>query len=293
METLNQPEQEAKPEFVIENDQQAGIDFFINDLFERVGGNYFNMILECHRELRQLADKNELTPETAREYLERAHETKSEQIENMINESREMWEKEGAECLSTLADYMDYTWRETDKYKAIPVLLPYCPFAGHTFYLSLDMMEEKEDILRHTIHEISHFMLFQLGKDNDIEELDFSNREFRALRHLFKEALTGMLLSEPKLGELLKRPNYRGNREVHHAYIQEGSSEPKLFREYLREKFHKNMEAGKHFNDFLNDMITLLSPKAEEFSKRMEIYNQNDLSENPDLLKIYSEPIKV
>lgn len=296
METYNSPEKINQPEIIIENDQETGMQIFERELFDVDDQYRRNMILDRFERLRELDNAGSLTHEKAREFLEEIYKNNEEKINEVIEKSREIIAKRGMECLKTLARYMDYEWRIQDKYKAIPTLLAHSPFNGHTFYVSMYgpvLKNGKNEILDIAIHEISHFMLFQILKDLKMDQ--FNQAENKGLLHMFKEALTGMLLSEPKLGELLGNTEYRGNPETHHIFIQESESEPKLFQEFLREKFKQTKESGGDFNSFLVETIDLLLPQAVEFAKRKGMWNKygRKIEKNPELLAEYREAIVI
>lgn len=295
METPSSPEQINKPEITVEKDQITGMDVFVRDLFERGSKTQRGSIVKYHPKLQELERSGELTPEKVREYLEEVYKSEAEKIDGVVEESRKILEAKGEEGLALLAKYMDYDWRPEDKYKAIPTLLPYSPFNKHTFYYSMYGQifgDWKNDILHISIHEISHFMLFQLL--DDLKMTQFDQQENSGLLYMFKESLTGMLLSEPELSQLLEKREYKGNPDTHHIFIQEAGGEPRVFQEFLREKFKRNKEVGGNFSSFLIEMVNLLLPHASEFAERKKMWNEQGkkIEEDPELLKIYSQPIK-
>lgn len=114
--------------------------------------------------------------------------------------------------------------------------------------------------------------------------------------HLFKEALTAILLSENELTELLNNKNYKGNTEVHDLNIIDLSSNMISLREYLRNNFHQYQAEGKNFSVFIRGIISVLSPKIKEFSNKKIFWNKNEQeikNGNEQLLEMYAEPIKI
>lgn len=294
MENLNSPEKIHMPEIVIEKDEAGDISMLEEHIF-RDRPAYSRMILNYHKGLGALEASGELTQDRVTAYFSDIYKEKSEEIDKIIEGGRKLIEEKSVEILSALAEMMDYEWRETDKYKAVPTLLPYSPFHKHTFYYSIcsPLFDNKPDDLLHiSVHEISHFMLFQLLDDLQIY---FNKKEIVGLLHLFKESLTGMQLSEPDMARLLDRSEYKGNIETRNVFIQESSNEPLVFQEFLRNKHSQMRAVGKNFAEFIKTMIDLLSPSAEEFALRYDMWNKfgKTILSNSELLEKYKKPIKV
>ncbi len=225
------------------------------------------------------------------------YRNKAEEIETIVDQSEKIIDEESTQCLGELAKLMDYDTEKEEIFIAIPTLLPFSPFNRPIFYFSIVsslFKDGKNSILDTAIHEISHFLLFDILDELEINLND--TQENKDFLHLFKEALTGMLLSEKEMSECLGMKEYFGNPEVHNLNIKLEDGKQLVFREYLRSILHQYRQQDLSFQQFIADTIEILRPKAEEFSKKKIFWNKNEqkiLNRDEELSKEYGQPILI
>ncbi|MFA6416133.1 MAG: hypothetical protein WCW56_01465 [Candidatus Paceibacterota bacterium] len=243
---------------------------------------------------KKLEDFTDEPEKVVEDYFREIYASKEKEIDEIVEESKRILEEESPASLAVLADLMDYDPEKGQKFIAIPTLLPYSPFHEPVFNFSIVgklFLGKKNEVLDTAIHEISHFLLFDILKDLNIDLADK-----RSLEHMFKEALTGMLLSEPELENLLNRKNYLGNPEIQNLFIKDGDEKEVILREYLRSEFRNHKARGLSFSDFIKAMMEKFLPKASEFYQKKTFWDKNEQelkAGNSELLEIYSEPIKI
>ena len=241
---------------------------------------------------------DEETLKVVEDFFRNLYQKREVEIDKIIGQSRSIIEEKSPSCLNQLVRLMNYEIKQNEEFIATPTLLPFSPFNRPMFYFSITpslFLSKESDILGIAIHEISHFLFFDILKDLNIK-LDH-NLEEKNFFHLFKETLTGMLLSEKELAEILERKDYKGNPEVHNLYIKESTSgNETTLREYLRENLHTYQQKGLPFSVFIKEMIERLLPKATDFSDKKIFWNKNEQELRKDdsmLLKEYAQPISI
>ena len=213
----------------------------------------------------------------ATSFFSQIYEKKKSDINDVVEQSRLTVQENSEICLDELARLMDYEGEKSETYFAIPTLLPFSPFNRPVFYFSIVhslFKKSKNEILDIAIHEISHFWLFDiLDKIN----IDLQKNEVdRNFLHLFKEALTGMLLSEESMMKVLNNKDYRGNPEVWNLNIATPAGPVLSLREYLRTNLHIFKAKSLSFEDFISGMISELQPLAGLFSQKKVFWNMNE-----------------
>jgi|GEM_PF-3262906 hypothetical protein len=230
------------------------------------------------------------------DYFNRIYLNKKDEIKSIVEQSRKIIEEEFSEGLEILVKMMNYDVFKKETFIAFPTLLPFSPTNRPTFYFSIVSTlfnKSPNHILDIAIHEISHFLLFDILEDLKINlRIVRENQDFL---HFFKEALTGMLLSEKEIAKLLDRKDYKGNPEVHNLNIKVFNQTTTL-REYLRSTLHQYQEKGLSFSQFIKDVIDQLRPKVKEFSNKKIFWNQNEREirdGDEKLSKEYAVPIVI
>ena len=113
-------------------------------------------------------------------------------------------------------------------YKATPTILPFSPFDDdNDFNFSiLNILQKRENIaslLPKFIHEISHFVLFdilnQIKKEGEVAQVA------KEIKNYFKEALTAVLLNKESLRRIFGIPRYKGNFEIYGLNIKKQNGE--------------------------------------------------------------------
>lgn len=279
----------------IEKDISLIKEHFLNSQTE----HFKNRILNFYKSLNEkLEQSKEIEKENIiNNYFREIYKNKEKQINEIIGQSKQILEARSDKCLKELMELMDYKANNEEEFIATPTLLPYSPFNRPIFYFSIAAIlfaDKKNDILDTAVHEISHFLFFDILKSLGINLKN--DPATKSLEHLFKEALTAMLLSEQSMENLLDRKNYLGNPEIHFLYIKESGKEKITLREYLRFLFKEYKQRKLTFSSFIDDTIKKLLPVAEKFDKKKIFWNKNEgelKKNNQDLLNIYSEPIEI
>jgi len=285
------------PEIIVKKDVDYDIDL-INRNFNNPDAPYFReRILYFYKTLELKLENSDDPDKLVEEYFREIYANKEQEIDRIVDESRKIIEELAPASLQALASLMDWDMKKNQGFTAIPTLLPYSPFYKPVFNFSIVgqlFFGYKNRVLNTAIHEISHFVFFDILRELNITLRN--NPENRSLEHLFKEALTGALLSEPQMEELLEHKGYLGNPEVHNLYIKLADSEPLTLREYLRSGFRDYKARGLIFSDFIRDVIEKLLPHSTEFHQKKTFWDKNSQKmneENPDLLEKYRQPIEI
>ncbi len=285
---------------IVKKDIEKDIALIKRELFDG-GENYRQRILSYYKTLaEEIKNKSrEEAEEIADNFFRRQYHKMAEDIDEIVKESQEILEDRSEACLNKLVELMDYKIKRDEEFVVIPTLLPYSPFHRPTVYFSLITrlyLGRGNMILDIAIHEISHFLFFDILNEIGADIIKIEPKEF-GFWYLFKEALTGMLLSEKELEDLLERKGYKGNPEVENLSVQkEGSADKITLREYLRERLNDHKQNGSCFNSFIKEIISELRPQVEAFEAKNNFWvkNEEEIKKwNQDLIREYEEPILI
>lgn len=253
------------------------------------------MILQVFPDLKESIENSKNEEEAVIEFIDRFYSKHNEEISSAIKESYEEM-KESPKVLQTLGEAMDYSWSENITYIAIPTILPFSPFNGNTFYFSIlgrIMKKEKKNVLMTAIHEISHFIFFEiLEKIENAEQISLS----ADAKHYLKESLTAAIFNEEPLKSSLEiKEEYLGNPEIRDIYIKDKKSPEKLIVGYIRGKYIESKNDSIKFVDFLKDLTLSFNGSSEKFSEKRQIWNQygKELFKNETALTDYRQPIEI
>ena len=257
-----------------------------------------------HRQLILQAFSNDLKIELAEnlkdekkvliKFINQFYEKNKNTIDLAIQDCKKEM-KSSTKAIRALGKSMDYHWGNNVNYVAIPTILPFSPFSDNIFYFSiLDRIKNvgKRNILTTAIHEISHFIFFDLLKEIENEK-NFSLS--LDVKYYAKETITTALFNEEPLKSALEIDNYLGNPDIRDIYISDKNKKPKTFIDYTRHQYIKNRNSGNKFKNFLNGFVTTINKASNQFSKKRFIWNQfgRELFKNKKALKEYRQPIKL
>jgi len=284
----------------VENDQEADLKLIKKYFFDQKTSHFRTRILRSYKSLEEKIPNDSNNEDIVRivdVFFRDIYENKRREIETIASQSQNIIDEKAGPCLVKLTEFMGYELKKEQVFTAVLTLLPFSPFNRPIFYFSITPMVfggNKNNILEVAIHEISHFILFDLldGLKINLRE---SAEEINFL-HLFKEALTAMLLSEEGLLKLLGKEYYRGNPEVFSLNVKIKEGEIVAFREYLRSSFHQYNQEGRSFSRFIEDIIFQFRPKAKEFSEKKIFWNKNEQKireGNKNLLSEYEKSILI
>jgi len=283
----------------IKKDIEQDVQLILREFFSFGMEHFKNRILFFYKQLKEQVDSVEENKKEAvvEEYFRGMYRSKEEQIDLIVTQSKKIIDEKSEICLRALTDLMDYQPKKEEIFLGIPTLLPHSPFNRPIFYFSIAgplFVGRQNEVLDTAIHEISHFLYFDIVDDLGIDLK--SNQTLWHFGHLYKEALTGALLSEPVMEEILNRKNYLGNPEIQELYIKRGGEEKILLREYLRKVFKEYKKKGLRFSDMVNDTVRELLPTAKQFNEKKLFWNnyeQELKKEDSDKRILYAEPIEI
>lgn len=98
-------------------------------------------------------------------FCKKIYLNKKNEIEDIVKQSQEIIDLKALNCLVTLAKLMDYEPVRDEIFSAVPTLLPFSPTKQPTFYFSIVSTlfnNAPNQILNISIHEISHFLFFDI-----------------------------------------------------------------------------------------------------------------------------------
>jgi len=283
------------PKILIEADKNQEISLFSNFLNHPEFPGHRKMILQVFPNLKKIIESGENEKKAVTKFVDQFYSKHNIDISSAIKESTEEM-KESPKVLRALGEAMEYSWPENVTYIAIPTILPFSPFNGNTFYFSIlgrITKKEKKNVLMVAIHEISHFIFFEMLKE--IENTEQISLNFNT-RHYLKESLTAAIFNEEPLRSSLKiKDDYLGNPEIRDIHIKGQESPVKSIVEYIREKYTESKNNDIKFTDFLKDIILSFNRLSEKFSKKRQIWNQcgKELFKNEITLADYKQPMEV
>ena len=133
-------------------------------------------------ELKSLLEKSKNDKTTIRNFVVNFYKKHEADIESILLKSQLFLKKNGKMALQKLAETMEYQWPKPITCIAIPTILPFSPFGNNVFYFSIlkqiDNKKPNKDILYIAIHEISHFIFFDLLKKMK-REINFNFQKTR------------------------------------------------------------------------------------------------------------------
>lgn len=201
----------------------------------------------------------------------------------------------GKKALLALGEIMEYEWEKKIRYYATPTILPFSPFKDDRFYFSILATitgKGDSDPLRTAIHEISHFIFFDILHKVERKEKILLGRD--AMNYL-KEGLTAVLLNKEPLRRMLRLDDYKGNPEIRELRIKPPRGKAMGFREYIDNVYTKSKEKHQPFAHAVKKLITIAHHHEPAFAKKRALWNQHDrnIFNDKKLLAQYQEPIKI
>lgn len=300
------------PKIIIKRDLNQEVDLFIKFLNHPYYPQHRFMIFKVFPELEILlkTTKNKNREKLiVKKFILDFHKKHKKIIKQIIKKSNILIEKKRDKALGALAGLMDYSWPQPIIYKAIPTILPFSPLGDNIFYFSIlgqikDSLSRSslakaknkniKDIICIAIHEISHFIFYDILKRIEQETKSLPTGD--NLKNYLKESLTSVLLNQKPLCTILNLHNYLGNPEIHDIQIREPGGKILKFTDFLQEAYRNSRSKEKEtFQIFLQEILNTLSPSSKDLSNKREIWNRfgKELSKNPRALKAYQRPIQL
>jgi hypothetical protein len=275
---------------IVKNDEKEEIKLFTNFLNNKEFPQHKNIIFFSFPELKEKLDlQKESEIFILEEFLKTTREKNKENIQKSVDYIKKEADKNGEKTLKMLSDLMDYKWKsETQDYFLIPTIFPLSPFSGNTFYYSiyksLQGITEYPNVLAVSAHEISHVILFEILKENNI-------RMGQELFYFVKEIIAPVLVFQDDFDGIFKK-EIVGNYNVLEIYFKENDKSIRAF-DYFQEKFIKNKANGKKFIDYLEEMVSFCQKIEKQIQEKRMFDNKYGIQimKNPELLEQFREPI--
>lgn len=255
-----------------------------------------HFILQAFPGLREklLTQKNkEKTKKIIMVFLGEFHKKHKCEITYISHKSRIKIAKEAPQALRALGKAMEYSWRRKTIYAATPTLLPFSPFGTNQFYFSILGTITKKgdfDVTRTAIHEISHFVFFDILRGIERHEQFMLPPD---TLHLLKESLTAALFNEEPLKQILKTKNYPGNPEIRKLYIKLPRRRPILLTNYIRKVYVISKRRKTLFSETLYTLVISAYHSRTAFAKKRMLWNRygRQIFSKSPLRKRYQAPI--
>ncbi|MDD3774050.1 MAG: hypothetical protein PHW50_02100 [Patescibacteria group bacterium] len=296
--------QKQIPELYIKENLEKETKQFYKFLHHQKFPQHRYMILESLPGLKKnlkskikLSKKDEL--KIIKQFISEFRKNHQIKINLIIKKSQQLNKTKFKKSIKILAELMDYQWpNKKIVYTAIPTILPFSPFENPTFYFSIlgqiyGKSAKQRDIIFVAIHEISHFLLFDILEkiyQKPLEKIISSTSLY-----FLKEAITPALMNQSKMNKILKLKKYRGNPNVKYIRIK-FSNKIMTLTELLSQIYiqRKNKEK-KDFEEIIKEMIQIIKSIEPEINKRDELWNKfgGSLIKNKKLFRKYANPIKI
>jgi hypothetical protein len=269
------------PNIKIKIDKESDIKLFKNFLNHPNFPQHRNLILKTFNNLKELLKENKNETESIKIFVNNFYEKNIDKIKNIINKDKKIINKQSKNSLKTLAEVMDYKWSKKITYEAKPTILPFSPYNEKTFYFSiLSKIKNKKDdknILETTLHEISHFILFDQLK----KEIDHNlNRD---AGYYLKESVTTAILNRKEFNF----PKRKGNPEIRYINIIFKGKEYKLV------NFVSKQIKLYGYKKAIINLVNLFEKNKNIFTEKIQLWNKHGktIIKNKNILEKYKKSI--
>lgn len=284
------------PKIVIKENLEQETKLFLSFLNHPDYPQKRNSILKTFPDLKTLLEKSKNKKTIVRNFVKNFYKKHKTDIRIILLRSQLLLKKNGRIALQRLAEIMEYQWPKPITYIAEPTILPFSPFGNNIFYFSiLKQINEKKlnkDILYVAIHEISHFVFFDLLKK--IENKNKFKLPKDAMNYL-KESLTAALLNQKLFLTLFGLKEDIGNPEIRDLYIVT-YGKTKTIRNFIQELYIQRVKKEKKsFEFFFGELIKIFISITPALSKKRLIWNHygRTLFEKPKILVQYKKAIQI
>ena len=256
----------------------------------------FNYFVDLEDKLRNIHDEVE-AKNILRNYIlsfRQINHDKIKKIEKLIEQQTIFV---GNIIIDNLTNLMNYKFSDNHNgYIITPVILPFSPFKGNTFFYSLNKLLKSTDLdsldlLIVLAHEMSHFLLFDKLKEQTFNnDCKMTDNEL----YFLKEILAVLIIRSRELVQWLKTEKYEGNMLLRFLYVKENNN-IKLISDYFNELYTKHIENGLNFDLFLIDMIKKIKYISSELNEKIKIWNQYGAEREKYIDQIikYKYPIEI
>jgi hypothetical protein len=274
----------SNPEIKIKIDKDIDVYLFNSFLNNSIFPQHRNNILKAFNDLKISLNEYDNEQKAVKSFVYDFYKKNKDKINKITEESKLKIKKDGDEALQLLGNTMNYKWKNKTIYEATPTILPFSPYNNNKFYFSI-LPEIKgsntKNILKISLHEISHFIFFEQLEDLNI------NIDKKA-KYLLKESLTTAILNRDEFSKI-GIPKEEGNPEIRQVMISHNGNTYKLL-----DFVSKNIDE-KDYKKALIFLIKLFKKSEEDFSKKMDLWNKygKNIINEPQQFKKYKSPVKV
>lgn len=288
---------EAVPQIVIKKfrlGEEARL--FLKFLNHPIFLTHRHFIIRAFPELERMPHKQDKKGEQAvRRFLRSFYNEHKRNIIVINRENQSKLKKNSPKALRALGEMMQYRWEKKRQYWATPTVLPFSPFGEDGFYFSIlgsIFGKTDSDCVCIAIHEISHFIFFDMLREIEKEEKIILARD---AAHYLKEALTAALLDMEPLRRALNLTNYHGNPEIRELYIKPVYGRTLLFKKYISRICVMSKKRKELFYQTLKELVLVAHRQEAEFSKKRSFWNcySKQIFSDEALLREYRRPIKI
>ncbi len=269
--------------------------FINNEKNLRYRNSIFHYFPDLQEKLSSI-EGDEAKKEFLGKYILEFRNTKKEQLEEFEKSQGEKLEQQGELVLEKLEEIMEWKEENNKWYDIIPVVIPFSPFKGNTFFYSvLDSLRGTispfGEIVFVLVHEVSHLILFKILKDS------FSEDQYKLKPnelYFLKEILVVPILKDNLLIDILNTKEYRGNPIISYLNVNSNGLDQPItqYFEYLYGNCKKN---GETFNDFVKIAIETIKSISKELDVKNETWNKYGADRKKYVKEIqeYSQPIVI
>jgi len=245
--------------------------FINNEQNLRYRNSIFHYFPDLQERLSSI-DGDEAKREFLGKYILEFRNAKKEQLEKFEKSQREKLEQRGELVLEKLEEIMEYKEENNKGYDIIPVIIPFSPFKGNTFFYSvLGSLSGKispfGEIVFVLAHEVSHLLLFKILKNSFFEDkYKLKPNEL----YFLKEILVVPILKDNILIDILNTKEYRGNPII--SYLNVSSNDlDRPITQYFEDLYNNCKKNGKTFYDFVRIAIETIKSISRELDAKNEM----------------------
>lgn len=286
---MNQVKHKNIPKIVVRKPStKSETDIFMRFLNNPLFPNHKYLIFKIFPMLQQNIVKESFERKSIAVFIKAFYKKHKEEIENVIHRDQKDIAKRGKRAVKVLGKIMEYTWRKGCVYEAVPTILPFSPLQRKKFYFSIlgDLIhKQSHDAVMIAIHEISHFIFFDLLKG--IEKKSDTKISIDVMYYA-KEAITIALFNTNPLKKILWIRRYDGNPELSLFRVEYEGKIISLVR-YVE----KELRRKTSFKEKVERIITTFNAHNNEFKMKRKIWNRcgKKLPIEKQILDQYKIPI--
>lgn len=279
----------------IEKELEVFWAFINNEQNLRYRNSIFRSFPDLQERLSSI-EGSEAKKEFLGKYILEFRNTKKEQFEKFEKIQREKLKQQSGLVLEKLEEVMEYKEENSKGYDIIPVIIPFSPFKGNTFFYSVlgslrAKMSPFGEVVFVLAHEVSHLLLFKILKNSFFEDkYKLKPNEL----YFLKEILVVPILKDTLLINILNSKEYRGNPIISYLNVNSNGLNQSIT-QYFEDLYNNCKKNGKTFNYFVEVAIKTIKSISEELDVKNEMWNKYgaDRKKYSKEIQEYSQPIAI